>query len=144
MSSTFSTIHTGRTPQDAFALARQEALYWWGHNGRTGTIAEKDGFKLLGEISSRHLPYLDVYLRRTEKWHERRHHKNRAATPKGIPETVAPMFARIIEPYLDVDAPAICLQITGTAAPEIKESMGRKRTWDKVYWFGGTAKGERR
>lgn len=143
MSSTFSTIHTGRTPQIAFALARQEALYWWGHNGRTGTIAEKDGFKMAGEINSRHLTYLDVYLRRTEDWY-RRTDRNKAALPTGIPRTVAPMIAKLIEPYLDVDAPAVCLQITGKAAKEIKESMGRKHTWDKVYWFGGTAKGEKK
>lgn len=38
---------TGVSPRAAFVLAREEAAYWHGHGGYTGTLAEKDSFVLL-------------------------------------------------------------------------------------------------
>ena len=35
----------GRSIADAFENARKDALYWHGHAGYSGTIAEKDGYK---------------------------------------------------------------------------------------------------
>lgn len=40
----FDTIAAGRTVADAFAVAVQDAHYWHGHGGYSGTIAEKDGW----------------------------------------------------------------------------------------------------
>ncbi|MDD3487517.1 MAG: hypothetical protein PHF35_04055 [Candidatus Moranbacteria bacterium] len=40
----FYTIVSGKTPQEAFDKAIQEAHHEYGHEGYTGTIAEKDGF----------------------------------------------------------------------------------------------------
>jgi hypothetical protein len=34
----------GKTADEAYSAAVQEALYWSGHGGYTGTIAEKSGF----------------------------------------------------------------------------------------------------
>lgn len=134
---TFGVIQTARTPDQAFSLARQEALYWWGHAGYTGTIAEKDGYRVVGQINSRHAPYLETYLIRAEDWYRRREHKNRSKLPKGIPESAAPLFIEAIPIYVNESGPAVCFQITGTLARQIKADMGRKHTWDKVWWFGG-------
>ena len=41
---TFLTEATGTTPGDAFSSALKDALYWNGHGGYTGTIAEKPGY----------------------------------------------------------------------------------------------------
>lgn len=44
---TFYQSAEGRTAQEAFKLAREEAAWEHGHGGYTGTIAEKDSFKLV-------------------------------------------------------------------------------------------------
>lgn len=40
----FEVIATGKTAREAFLSAVDEARYWNGHGGYTGTIAEKPGF----------------------------------------------------------------------------------------------------
>ena len=42
----FTTEATGTTAEEAFRVAVDDAFYWNGHAGYTGTIAEKDGFEL--------------------------------------------------------------------------------------------------
>ena len=39
---TFTTSAKGRTAEEAFRAAREDACHWHGHGGYTGTIAEKD------------------------------------------------------------------------------------------------------
>jgi len=41
---TFMIKAEGKTAADAFRTARKEAQYMYGHNGYTGTIAEKDDY----------------------------------------------------------------------------------------------------
>jgi len=43
----FMITATGISARDAFNNAREEALYEYGHGGYTGTIAEKDSYKLI-------------------------------------------------------------------------------------------------
>jgi len=43
----FEIEATGDTPEEAFKRAVENALYWHGHCGYTGTIAEKDSFILI-------------------------------------------------------------------------------------------------
>jgi hypothetical protein len=40
----FSSIQTGKTAQEAFENAQEQAYWDYGHAGYTGTIAEKPGF----------------------------------------------------------------------------------------------------
>jgi hypothetical protein len=42
--STFLNIAKGKTAQEAFTTAREQALYDYGHSGYSGTIAEKSSF----------------------------------------------------------------------------------------------------
>jgi hypothetical protein len=44
---TFSVRRHGRTADEAFKSAVAEALHEYGHRGGTGTIAEKDGFRMI-------------------------------------------------------------------------------------------------
>ena len=43
----FITTSSGRSPQEAFNRAVEEAAYECGHGGYTGTIAEKESFVLI-------------------------------------------------------------------------------------------------
>lgn len=42
----FSTIMRGDTLDEAYRKATEDARYWHGHGGYTGTIAEKNGYTL--------------------------------------------------------------------------------------------------
>ncbi len=42
----FYTVAKGKTARDAFVSAREEAFHRYGHDGYTGSIAEKDTFKM--------------------------------------------------------------------------------------------------
>ncbi len=42
----FATKGKGKTATEAFRAAVEEARYWFGHGGYTGTIAEKTGFRV--------------------------------------------------------------------------------------------------
>jgi hypothetical protein len=41
------------TPQKAFRAALEEAYWDYGRAGYTGTIAEKDGFVMIGTVATR-------------------------------------------------------------------------------------------
>ena len=60
----FETIATGKTAREAFLNAVNDAYYWSGHGGYTGTIAEKPGFVEfavpLAELPERKRP-VEVY-----------------------------------------------------------------------------------
>ncbi len=43
----FTVVGKGKTANEAFRNAKQEAQYEHGHGGYTGTIAEKHGFRLI-------------------------------------------------------------------------------------------------
>lgn len=43
---TFQTYGYGKDVREAFLQAKQDALYWSGHGGYTGTLAEKPGYHL--------------------------------------------------------------------------------------------------
>jgi hypothetical protein len=43
----FSTVGRGDTVAEAYRQAVDDAFYWHGHGGYTGTIAEKDGYHLV-------------------------------------------------------------------------------------------------
>ena len=45
----FSTKSYGKTPEQAFNAAYEQACYEFGHGGYTGSIAEKPGFEFIVE-----------------------------------------------------------------------------------------------
>lgn len=44
----FMVEASGKTAEEAFRKAYDDACYWSGHGGYTGTIAEKDDFRSIG------------------------------------------------------------------------------------------------
>lgn len=46
---TFIQSAKGRTAEEAFRSAREDALHEYGHRGYTGSIAEKRSFKMIGD-----------------------------------------------------------------------------------------------
>ena len=46
-STTFATYAEGKTAKEAFEQAREDAFYYNGHAGYTGTIAEKTTFVMI-------------------------------------------------------------------------------------------------
>lgn len=45
----FDMVEFGKTPLDAFKRAKEVAFYDHGHSGYTGTIAEKDTYKVISK-----------------------------------------------------------------------------------------------
>ena len=56
---TFHEVSRGKTPQEAFSVAVQEAQYMHGRSGYTGTIAEKSSFTM---ASSEPLAQEEAYI----------------------------------------------------------------------------------
>lgn len=133
----FSNLTIARDATDAFNTLREEALYQYGHGRKTDTIADKSDFIRAGVLGSTYLDLIPQYWLRTVLWHANTH-KNRRQYPKGIPVSVAPLFAEAADAYVDPEGPAVCFQIVGARVPEIKASMGLKGKWGNAYWFGGT------
>ena len=72
--STFTHTGHGKTAREAFASAREEALYDHGHAGYSGTLAEKDSFveiKLPEDMDAKEYAYKlieDDDKRICDKW----------------------------------------------------------------------------
>jgi hypothetical protein len=131
----FQVIALGRTAHIAFSKAVNQAQYDFGHAGYTGTIAEKDGYVFAGPVSSRHVDRLEGYFGRVLYGIVDKH----GPAQGRIPESMRDVITTHAETYDDKWGPAVCLEITGVRAKEIKERQGRKGTMDKVYIFLGTA-----
>ena len=73
----FVTRGNGATAEEAFAAARDEAQYMYGHGGYSGTIAEKGSFTMMERgrrySSEEGVKYVDLLLdandrRIADKW----------------------------------------------------------------------------
>lgn len=132
----FFTVSLGRTPHQAFDKAREEAQYLYGHAGYTGTIAEKGEFKFMGQVPTAH-------WKKVPGWFDRETYKRdypKARLPgKPIPTKYRQKVAQLVDTYNDKWGPAICYEVTGEAAKQIRAERGRAGTMDKVYVFCGWA-----
>lgn len=134
----FETWSLGKTVQEAFTRARDDALYWYGHGGYTGTIAEKDGYVLVGKLTSQQAGHLDRYLRFYEQWDQRTDGRKGRA-PKGIPASVLPMIQRAYQHWNDKWGPAVAFEVTGSMVSSFKLRSGKKGSHDKLFLFCGLA-----
>lgn len=134
----FFTLALGKDAYDAFTAAHNEATYWHGHGGYTGTIAEKPGYKLFGEISSRHVNALEGYFHRYEQWtYDER--KNRPKNPPGIPTSVLPLIREAFATWDDKWGAAVAFQVTGDLVSAYKKQVGQKGSKKKLFVFCGMA-----
>jgi hypothetical protein len=134
----FVDVVVARTPEQAFIKAVKDARYWNGHGGYTGTIAEKGEFKFFGQLGSRYVDRIETYFDYADEWFHSTDGR-KAAKPKGVPEPIREVILKALPTYDDKWGPAVCFEITGRKAKEIKDNAGRKGTWDKVYLFAGKA-----
>lgn len=134
----FTAMVVAKDAFEAFDKARKEATYLYGHAGYTGTIAEKDGFKLAGQVDTWHWDKLHEYFTR-EVHRLEDQTRNRPLPGKTAPDKLLPTIRKLAELYDDKWGPAICFQITGTMALEAKRQAGRIESHDKVFIFVGWA-----
>jgi|8_EtaG_2_1085327.scaffolds.fasta_scaffold108037_2 hypothetical protein len=65
----FVTSSRGKTPEEAFTNAVEEAQYDYGHAGYTGTIAEKPGFEMRKVPKDTSIKdYIDKTIDDNDKW----------------------------------------------------------------------------
>lgn len=60
---TFTTSAKGRTAEEAFRAAQEEACHWNGHGGYTGSIAEKSGLLLITDDGKALRARIDAAIR---------------------------------------------------------------------------------
>lgn len=171
----FTAIGFGKTAEDAFSQAREDAAWERGHGGYTGTIAEKGEFVQF-DLKPRTNPYdVDRKL-----WDARQafhyeqdpdgpySHKPSAAERNALKWMRERVLCRTIRrdryarmgrsvwidtgyrapsdpvehlfaTYGDKWGPAVCLEVTGKRAADLKAQHGRKGTHAKVFFFFGIA-----
>lgn len=161
---TFETYSLGKTPQEAWNRATEEACYYHGHGGYTGTVAEKPGFVLFKiPPGSRLTPEKFVslmyemenfisleYLRDDLKWARNKTDKRQREAQIRKEERVQAAFwrkhakieaflRRAYDVYREKWEAAVAIEITGSRAVQIKKSRQRSGTRDRVYLFCGWA-----
>ena len=111
---TFSTIAKGKTVQDAFHQAVEQAQYDHGHAGYTGTIAEKDGFVLstppAGVTAAQWLAWIEAYEPPRTYWQNGREVQEASARiPDGVPDQHVPALRQAGTAYDDKWGPAVAI-----------------------------------
>jgi len=149
----FDTISLGRTADQAYSKAVDDALYYSGHGGYTGTIAEKSGYVFFGQLSPRYSweRFWDILHNLMElQWHgywetlERdkagniiRRIKHRKSP---VPPKLRHIFKdRILTVYEDKWGPAVCVELNPQETRKFKKSYGRSGTKDRTFLFCGVA-----
>ena len=135
-----------RNMADAFKAARQDAQYWYGHGGYSGTIAEKTAFfeaKVPPRVKARQ--FAEVLIEAVREHRESYWNQDRKA-PLGnwyqLVKWVGEQQAiRLIDIYDDKWGPAIGIQLTDSEADPIrpKTPTGRNKPGYGACLFIGTA-----
>lgn len=162
---TFSTYGYGKTAQDAFRQAVEQAQWDYGHGGYTGTIAEKHSYVVARVpagvrcTSERFMTLLDEYedFNETEYLRYRLEHATSAMEKRKLEAQIRKatkrfeswkrkinpaLFAQIesVYPsYTDKWGPAVAVELSGKELSEMKKRLGLARTQKKVYVFFGWA-----
>lgn len=145
----FSDIGLGKDANEAFRRIVEDARYMYGHGGYTGTIAEKDGFVNLGQLGRDYVNKVegfifDVQMASYDEWDEKTKRyvvdqKKKQRAINKVPEAIRAQVLKAIPIHDDKWGPAVCFEVVGTKAAEIKARHGRKGTHDKVFIFLGMA-----
>jgi len=149
----FVTYGHGKDVGSAFEQARNEALYWEGHGGYTGTIAEVHSCVLFTRVHGcRTSPesLMDAALD-AEVYQIYDYETNSMVTPKPTTEQ-RKARDKIVRAFGERDAdrfmeavtgskwePCAAIEITGKAATAYKGKKGLKGTHNKVFLFAGFA-----
>jgi hypothetical protein len=131
----FENYSQGKNPEEAFKNAVNEAHYWHGHGGYTGTIAEK------GDYSVFECP-TGVTATQLMDW---AYQCSCVDSKKlnDVPEKHRQLVTNIVDVFDDKWGPAVCIPLTGKELAEARkkycQSNNIKRTSMKFYLFGGWA-----
>jgi len=148
---TFETIGLGKDAGAAYRTAVDDALWSRGHDGYTGTIAEKAGFELFtlpkGVTARRVMDKIDdahwalICEENPSVFSTRREGPN--ARQRNALAYLREKFGRdaesLLRTYDDKWGPAVAFELTNDVARKAKEHAGRKGTHDKVFLFCGYA-----
>lgn len=146
---TFTTVAAGKTADDAYNAAVRDALYWHGHGGYTGTIAEKGGyveFPLPARVTADRLVET-VWRAEQEQWEAegaaRRGEKpaptpNLALLEKWYGKATA---ARLLSATDDKWGPAVAVRLGKTEGDDHvpRTPTGKRKAGYAVYMFFGWA-----
>lgn len=149
----FTTYGHGKDVEAAFKQATDEALYWHGHGGYSGTIAEVPGCRLftrakgcrtspeaLLDAALNCIQY-DTYDPKLDRWVK----EELSPDAKVSWLKIARAFGeRNADAFIDAVVgskwePCAAIEVTGKQAVEYKERAGLKGTRNKVFVFGGFA-----
>lgn len=162
---TFETYGLGKTASEAFANARERALYNYGHAGYTGTIAEKPGYVLFVipkgvrctasrflELVAQADEFLEDGYHQWDLDHARnatekrkiqaqinKDKRRRDAWWRKLNPQLAAAVRNAAKVYNEKWENCVAVKAGTTEATRIKNNAGRKGTHDKVYFFGGWA-----
>ena len=149
----FSAVAFGKTAEEAYHKAVDEALYERGHGGYTGTIAEKSGFHLFeppkGLTYARAMKLIEEFTTRTYKiegmeWaHDQAKAKREAKAARKWMEKLDPTLRSWLVKCHNVSedkwGPAAAIKITGKEAQELRKREGMQRKKGDFYLFWGLA-----
>jgi hypothetical protein len=149
----FGEYSFGKTAEEAFRKAVDQALHMHGHGGYTGTIAEKTAFelvslprgltyaramKLIGEFGDR------IYAIENLEWNgEDPKAKRKAKAARVWLEKLDPFIRSFLKRCYkltdDKWGPALALKVSGKDAKEYRERHQLKGKRGDVYFFSGLA-----
>jgi len=154
--SDFRTVATGKDVADAYRNAVESATYEHGHDPYNGTISTTHGYAVVPAVKG--LTYdqqidliwkVEAYgvperpaIRRsfTSEWDRREHKENRKTYQRW--ERMTPIERQAIQraaASIEKWGPALCIEVTGKAAVDLKKARGRAGTRDRVFAFFGLA-----
>lgn len=151
---------TGRTPDEAFREAHDEAAWECGHGGYTGTLAEKDSYIYFGRLPARMTPERfeqlasdydqfrqhgfweeSIYKKNEHNWtvFDRRIKHRTDPRPKSLrtPEFASMLIRWFLVADGDKWGPAAAVRLNGKDEREHKALHGHKHTRAKAYFFAG-------
>lgn len=129
----FQTFATGKTPEAAFADAITSASYEHGAGGYSGTIAEKQSFKLFTPPSG--VAALDF-----TRWVRESEPSGSSGIAEGVPPQYAAAVLRAAKISDDKWGPAAAVEIKGEELVALKaKHPGRFPEGVRVFYFFGWA-----
>lgn len=127
----FRTIGFGKTAEDAFRQACDDAAWEHGHGGYTGTIAEKRSFREIKPPTPR------TNAIKAANWIAC---ATDSSMVKQVPAKHRIWAENFRNAYLDKWGDALAIEVTGKAARDLKERHGLKgRRGVRVFVFFGIA-----
>ena len=130
----FQNYSDGKDAATAYKKAVEMALYYHGHGGYSGTIAEKGGYVRFECPSG---------IKATQLMNWAEHCSYKIEYLKDVPEKHRQLVANMAVVFDDKWGPAVCIELRGKELADEREKYCEehhvKRTSRKFFLFGGYA-----